>query len=1030
MKTLISMVLLAVSFPAVARDKLCLNALSSRVFPGSPLSQNETLRFDINNDCRPRHPDKHMIYSCRFSTLNIPESDCSKLPGELSFNQRTGVFSWTPGENAYGAYFFEIIGSYKKLTESEIFIVDVQSRYPLSGLRREYDADFARIDRPAEQTDRLWHDLVSEGETASIQSTIDAWSLTPPLPFLRFGPNTELFLGKEIPVLFHAWLGLNKFQVGNAVLWSQGPSALFIHGTGPHHLRLTGQIPYVTRILSGSPAAYYPLTSDFSDHSGGASLSGGGGVEMLAESENDSFVHFSSGASSLFAPISEVLESVSIEGWARLMDGESGTLVSAFGRDFEWGSSYVLLDVLSTGEPRFFLRDNQGRSISMVAPDTIVDGHWHHVAATYGARGAELFVDGKRLARAGAVLSLLLDTVIIGGSKQSAASFVGELKEVAIYPRALSYDEIGSHADRTWGCVTPEPLSTTAWQLLSILDVNGRSTVYINGKPQCSVGSLEKTGSWRWGTAGEGAGWRGGLSSVRVYNAADVDAASEYYRQTAGRYASLAWDDGEAPLPESVTDFLLTVVKTGQGQIVSDAKGIDCGAYCSASFDAGTLVQLMATPSSDSVFVGWSGGSCFGTEPCTVSMSQTQTVDAVFERQEKTVSIEKVGSGSVISDPLGINCGETCSGLFRVGSTVTLRAVPSQGSVFSGWIGGECGNTETCSFTVQRSTRVVALFNYRLTVSKMGGGIVTASSGTLNCGARCEADYAPSTTVTLVATPVGDSIFGGWGGGWCSGTGTCTVTMNQALLVTVTFLDSYYDLSVTKYGGGTILSDPAGINCGAVCQATYSRGKVVTLRAIPGPNETFSGWSGGWCSGVSTCTVTMNQKTQVVATFSLPVRVVTIGHGTVSSTPEGIKCTSESDCTYNFSVGSSFVLRAIPEFGSQFSSWRGGWCSGAGECTITVQSPMTIFATFLDPKYAMSIVSKSGAGSVVSSPNGINCGETCSYVFDQGTAVTLSAYPAPGQKFDGWGGGWCSGTGTCAVRMDQYTPVMVVFSPQ
>src|SRR5688500_9569504 len=53
------------------------------------------------------------------------------------------------------------------------------------------------------------------------------------------------------------------------------------------------------------------------------------------------------------------------------------------------------------------------------------------------------------------------------------------------------------------------------------------------------------------------------------------------------------------------------------------------------------------------------------------------------------------GSGTVTSNPTGINCGTTCSRSFSGGTSVTLSAVPASGSVFAGWSGGGCSGTGT-----------------------------------------------------------------------------------------------------------------------------------------------------------------------------------------------------------------------------------------------------------------------------------------------------------------------------------------------
>ena len=56
-----------------------------------------------------------------------------------------------------------------------------------------------------------------------------------------------------------------------------------------------------------------------------------------------------------------------------------------------------------------------------------------------------------------------------------------------------------------------------------------------------------------------------------------------------------------------------------------------------------------------------------------------------------TVSQSGIGTGTVTSNPAGINCGSNCSDSYNCGTTVTLAATPAQGSVFSGWSGPYTG---------------------------------------------------------------------------------------------------------------------------------------------------------------------------------------------------------------------------------------------------------------------------------------------------------------------------------------------------
>ena len=73
-------------------------------------------------------------------------------------------------------------------------------------------------------------------------------------------------------------------------------------------------------------------------------------------------------------------------------------------------------------------------------------------------------------------------------------------------------------------------------------------------------------------------------------------------------------------------------------------------------------------------------------------------------------------------------------------------------------------------------------------------------------------------------------------------------------------------------------------------------------------------------------------------------------------------------------------------------------------------------------------VSRTGNGTITSTPSGIACGTACSYAFDYGSSVTLSAAPATGWTFAGWSGA-CTGTGVCSLTMDAARSVSAIFWP-
>ena len=74
------------------------------------------------------------------------------------------------------------------------------------------------------------------------------------------------------------------------------------------------------------------------------------------------------------------------------------------------------------------------------------------------------------------------------------------------------------------------------------------------------------------------------------------------------------------------------------------------------------------------------------------------------------VSKSGTGSGTVSSNPAGINCGATCSGYFPSGTAVTLTATPAAGSTFAGW-SGACTGTGACTVTIDPAKSVTATFD-------------------------------------------------------------------------------------------------------------------------------------------------------------------------------------------------------------------------------------------------------------------------------------------------------------------------------
>ncbi len=97
-------------------------------------------------------------------------------------------------------------------------------------------------------------------------------------------------------------------------------------------------------------------------------------------------------------------------------------------------------------------------------------------------------------------------------------------------------------------------------------------------------------------------------------------------------------------------------------------------------------------------------------------------------------------------------------------------------------------DAEGVSATLTRVDYIkVATELHQLSVSVEGRGRVTSAPSGIDCPGDCSDEYVAGTGVVLSAEPVNaDWQFSGWGGA-CSGTGSCSVSMDQARSVTAAF---------------------------------------------------------------------------------------------------------------------------------------------------------------------------------------------------------------------------------------------------
>ena len=283
-----------------------------------------------------------------------------------------------------------------------------------------------------------------------------------------------------------------------------------------------------------------------------------------------------------------------------------------------------------------------------------------------------------------------------------------------------------------------------------------------------------------------------------IQAAADTASAGDATIMSDGAYATTS------------TYFMLTVDKIGSGTITSNPAGINCGTDCSELYEEGTWVDLTATADNGWISMGftcdhitdeverqlcelerlrWEMDRASTSHSTRVLMDQAKNITFSFV-PGGMVEVSKIGSGTIVSSPSGIDCGCDCrEPFFGDPRAVTLTALPATGATFLGWEGDCSGSGDCILDTGHHHTDVVARFTeggqYMLAVNKIGSGTVTSSPAGIDCGSDCSEPYEDGTPVTLTFSP-----HSGWGIHSLRFEGSCTWVDQQL-----------FELEVLRYGG-------------------------------------------------------------------------------------------------------------------------------------------------------------------------------------------------------------------------------------
>jgi PASTA domain/Divergent InlB B-repeat domain len=289
----------------------------------------------------------------------------------------------------------------------------------------------------------------------------------------------------------------------------------------------------------------------------------------------------------------------------------------------------------------------------------------------------------------------------------------------------------------------------------------------------------------------------------------------------------------------------LCVLGDGAGDLITSTDPTGGGStWKLQNVDGNHLINSISCPSSDFCVAADNAGNV---------LTSTNPGDA-----SPTWTSKSVDDNSIT----GVSCPSAlfCTAVDSLGNVLVAAAPPSVTTGSAGSIGQ---TSATVSGTVNPNGLSVSDCHFSYGVGSPSGTNVPCSpspgSGTSDVPVSAQLSGLTAGTAyqfRLVATTAAGTKVGATG-----------------MFTTLSPLPPTFTLTVAKSGpgSGTVTSSPAGIDCGATCSHAYTQGTEVTLSAAADSGSMFDGWSGGGCSGVGTCTVTMNSDTTVTASFIPPI---------------------------------------------------------------------------------------------------------------------------------------------------------------
>jgi hypothetical protein len=382
----------------------------------------------------------------------------------------------------------------------------------------------------------------------------------------------------------------------------------------------------------------------------------------------------------------------------------------------------------------------------------------------------------------------------------------------------------------------------------------------------------------------------------------------------AGAWAVSAIDGTNSLTGVSCPSTSLCVAVDNAGNVLWSTDPVG-GTWRSAAVDAGNALESV---------------SCASSTLC-VAVDDAGNVASSSDPADGTWAVANV-DGSVALD--GVSCAAASTVCVIVGSGGAIFVTPNPTVAPGAWTATPAGDTAAITSVSCASVSLCVAVD-------AGGSVLTANDPT---------GGGTPWSVRLTDVTGGDPPDGQLLGVSCTLAQCVAVDADGNELVGTPLPPAGpFTLNVSVAGDGSGEVTGSGILCGFICSDSYPSGTAVTLTATPDSSSSFTGWSGGGCSGTGVCVVTMSAAQNVTASFAPALATLDFqGYLQLSIAGSGAvvdAATTVAACpgTCADDIGGG-EYTAVPAAGWEFSGWSGECDGAAVVCEVPALALDTIGA--------------------------------------------------------------------------------------